>query len=197
VAARSDLPYRFTYSAKLRVDLLPSSKRYLDEGSITFAQTGQVMNLTGFDLALQHHVEIALPGGNTVSVATAPVIVVLKMAAFLDRPWDRERDLQDLAAVLLQYLEPTDDRRWEAPLNAGIEFSEQSAFALGIDIAGVAGFSHRELIGRFLAAVAADTPHRARLVRVSGALLHEREEMVDRWLRAFEKGIGSAAAGSR
>ncbi len=177
--ADTALEYRFTHENGLRVDLLPSAKRYLDEGAITFAHTGQVMNLMGFDLALQHTVEIALPRGDAVSVATVPVITVLKMAAFLDRPWERERDLQDLAAVFLHYLEPTDDRRWEPPLDEGIEFSDQSAMALGIDIARIAGPLHHALVTRFLAALAPDTPHRARLVKVSAVSLDERDETVD------------------
>jgi hypothetical protein len=36
------------------------------------------------------------------------------MGAFLDRPL-REDDLTDIAQVLEQYLEPTDDRRWQLP----------------------------------------------------------------------------------
>lgn len=180
----SRLPYRFKHR-DLRVDLLPSSRRYLVEAAVTFAHTGQVMNLTGFDLALQHNVEMPLPAHGSVAVATVPVIVVLKMAAFLDRPWERERDLQDLAAVFREYLAPTDDRRWEPPLDE-IDFSEQSAAALGADIASIAAAAHRELVGRFLATIGPDTPHRARLVKVTAVPQDEREATVDRWLRAFE-----------
>lgn len=181
------LPYRFTHRS-LRVDLLPSSQRYLDEGGITFAQTGQVMNLLGFDLALRHNVEIALPVQGSVSVATVPVIVVLKMSAFLDRPWDRERDLQDLAAVFREYLGPADDRRFEPPLD-GTEFSDQPAHALGIDIANIAEEPHRALVGRFLAAVGPDTTHRARFAKVVSVPQDEREGTLDRWLGAFAAGL--------
>lgn len=182
------LEYRFAHENGLRVDLLPSAKRYLDEGSITFAHTGQVMNLTGFDLALQHHVEVALPDATTISVATVPVIILLKMAAFLDRPWERERDLQDLATVFAHYLDPGDDRHWEPPLS-DVEFREHGAMALGADVAAIAGPRHRELAREFLRAVGRDTPHRARMVKVAAIPLDDRDDTVDAWLRAFARGL--------
>lgn len=156
------LPYRFDHRSGLRVDLLPAAERHVRAGELVFAATGQVMNLTGFDLALRHSVPRRIGPTGTAWIATVPAIVLLKMAAFLDRPYERERDLEDLSALFEAYLSPDDDRRFDPPIvDAGVEFPFQPAMALGLDVAAIVESSHRALVNRFLSVVGSDGPHRA------------------------------------
>jgi len=100
---------------------------------------------------------VALDADLHVDVATIPVVVVLKMAAWLDRPSERDRDLEDLAHVFKEYLKADDLRRWEDELiETGLAYDDQSAFALGRDVGIIVAAVHRRLIDRFLAAVVDD-----------------------------------------
>jgi predicted nucleotidyltransferase len=112
------------------------------------------MSLVGLDLALVHVMVVPLDGTADLDVATVPVIAVLKMASWLDRPAERERDLDDLAHILDDYLEPDDLRRWDDDLiESGLPHEDQSAFALGQDIARIVLAPHLTVIDSFLAAV--------------------------------------------
>ena len=114
------------------VDALPASQADMSAGKLTFAGSGHIMNLAGFDLAFKHDVPVSLDANHHVDVATIPVVVVLKMASWLDRPSERDRDLEDLAHVFKEYLKADDLRRWEDELvETGFAYDDQSAFALG------------------------------------------------------------------
>jgi predicted nucleotidyltransferase len=185
---------RWTSPHGALVDVLPAAPMDLSKGSFMFAESGHVMNLAGFDLALKHSTAIMLDGSTALDVATVPVIVVLKMAAWLDRPGERDRDLEDLAHVLDDYLAPDDMRRWDdALIEAGVAYDDQSAFAVGQDVGAIVGDVHRRIITAFLDAVSdeASAKHTqfARFWRVdaSSAVLRGR-------LEAFSQGI---ATGSR
>ena len=62
--------------------------------------------------SLTHYVRVSLDPEHSIDVATVPVVVILKMAAWLDRPAERDRDLHDLAHLFNEYLEPNAPRRW-------------------------------------------------------------------------------------
>jgi len=139
------------------VDALPASRRDMSDGELTFAESGHVMNLAGFDLALRNNVPVSLDANHHIDVATIPVVVVLKMVAWLDRPSERDRDLKDLSHVFKEYLKADDLRRWEDELiETGLAYDDQSAFALGRDVGVIVEDVHRRLIDRFLAAVGDD-----------------------------------------
>jgi predicted nucleotidyltransferase len=186
----SRLEYRWTSPNGIRVDVLPATFELLAERRLVFAETGQVMNLTGFDLAFDHVRKLEVEPGCFVDVATIPVVVILKMAAWLDRPSDRERDLEDVAHVLDEYLSSDDLRRWsDEMIDADVQYEEQSAFALGRDIAAIAREDHGALIETFLRVVGDESrPSFARFARCfPGA---DREATCRRRLEAVRSGRG-------
>ena len=149
------------------VDLLPASAANLARGEILFSQSGRTMNLAGFDLAIKQNVLLELEEGAAVAVATVPVIVVLKMAAWLDRPSERDRDLEDIAHVFNEYLDPSDLRRWdESMLETNLDFEEQGAFVLGRELAGIIDGHHRKVIASFVGKAAVEeSAHHAHFAR--------------------------------
>jgi hypothetical protein len=50
------------------------------------------MDLAGLRLAFDHALSVEIEPGFTVRVAPREVVAVLKMAAYMDRPHDRERE---------------------------------------------------------------------------------------------------------
>ncbi len=115
---------RWTSPHGVVVDALPTTPTSLTEGSMTFSESGHVMNLTGFDLALTHNIPMPLNQDISLAVAAVPVVIVLKMAAWLDRPSERDRDLQDIAHVLNEYLVPDDARRAYEHSDVGLAANE-------------------------------------------------------------------------
>ena len=91
---------------RVDVDVLPSGPDLLAAGQIEW-KDGHVMSLIGFEHALSNTVEIALARDLSIAVATLPVVALLKMVAYLDRPHERRRDLTDIGFLLEEYLSTT------------------------------------------------------------------------------------------
>lgn len=105
-AQDKSIPHRFRHiDTDVYIDLLAVGPTALERGAVTFSQTGTIMNLTGFDLALQSLLSVDFGAtplaelAQPITRAPAPVVVLLKMGAFLDRP---ERELADrfIATIL-------------------------------------------------------------------------------------------------
>jgi predicted nucleotidyltransferase len=186
------LRHRFEGPQGIRVDVLPATPELISAGSVVFPGDERAMSLIGFDLAMTYQETIDLGGGVSVGVATVPVIAILKMSAFLDRPAERERDLEDLVHILDEFLGDDDDRRWESPLlEAGVEFVDQSAFAIGLEVARIARADHLTVVRRFLEAVTEGTYPRDLMSRSTRGLEEERAGRLTGWLRAFDAGLSS------
>ena len=112
----------------IKVDVLPAGPALLAAGEIVWPESGVRMNLVGMRLALERAVSFEVDTGLSIPIAPVPVITVLKMISYLDRP-DRERDLHDVAHILDNYVPPDDERRF-APevLDAGVEYEHASAY---------------------------------------------------------------------
>ncbi len=155
----------------VKVDIVPAGPSLLASGTLVWPTSGFRMNLAGLDLALAHWVPLELPGGTVIRVAALPAIVVLKMASWLDRPGDRDRDLSDLAHLLDEFLDAGDERRYDDHVLAqGLGYDEVGPYVLGRELATIATPSHRRLIERFLARVGDpnDAPH-AQMLRLGPA----------------------------
>jgi predicted nucleotidyltransferase len=114
------------------------------------------MNTVGFDLVLTHARRV--PVARTalrIEVASLPSLVVLKLAAWLDRPLQREKDLDDFMQTLRHALPDDAECRWdgEHPVGgSGLDFEFQSTFHVGLEVGRIIAPNHKRLIGRFLVA---------------------------------------------
>jgi predicted nucleotidyltransferase len=177
------------------VDLLPAGPKLLEAGRLEWPRSGQIMSLEGFDVALAQSVPLVLDDEATVDLAGVAAVVLLKMVAFLDRPAQRERDLEDIAHCLRWYLEPEDDRRYDdAVLDSGVSWADASAFVLGADLRGMTEPRHRDVVRRFLAAVSEDGVHFYRMARTGPVDFREDPEALASALRAFRQGFGEVGA---
>ncbi len=176
-------------TAGQRLDVLPAGPEQLAEGRVIWSESENVMSLACFDLPLRHSRDVEVGEGVVVGVAEVPVVVILKMAAYLDRPTERDRDLEDLAWVFERYLGDVDDRRFEEPL-AALDFDTQGAFALGRDMARIVKPRHRDLVERFLARVGDEESfHHAQLLRAA----RRREDLVHAQFEALRAGFASGS----
>ena len=112
------------------------------------------MNLVGFRLAFTDAVSVELASGSAVRVASLRSLVVLKIAAYLDRPWERDSDLADIAHILSEYVASTADQRWsDEILELGLDFEDVSPFVLGKELGALVDSAERHLVQSFLSAI--------------------------------------------
>lgn len=137
----------------IKVDVLPAGPALLAAGEIVWPESGARMSLVGIRLALERAVSFEVDTGFSIRIALVPVIAVLKMISYMDRP-DRERDLHDVAHILDNYVPPDDERRF-APevLDAGVDYEHASAYLLGSQLRGVLNAAEGERVDDFVARV--------------------------------------------
>jgi predicted nucleotidyltransferase len=104
------------------------------------------MSLVGFGHVFTTAVEREIAPGIAASVTPLPVLAVLKVAAFLDDPHSREKDAQDLIALMTKYQIEGDRRFTSAVYDAGVEYDCAGAFLLGNDVARLCSSSESLLI---------------------------------------------------
>jgi predicted nucleotidyltransferase len=113
---------------------------------------GAELSVVGFDLAFSEGNAIRVTPATEVLVPPLPVLVLLKMIAWMDRPFDRAKDLGDIAHIWDHAL--SDDERWAEPNpwldGSNLEYDDQGAFFVGLKLGQVAGPGHIHWAKRFL-----------------------------------------------
>ena len=180
--------HEYTSPRQTRVDILPAGRRPASVQPVLRWPDGRVMNLAGVDLAFDLAESRSVVDGGDVLVAPPPVVVLLKMASYLDRPADREHDLEDIAYLLDGYVDDDSERRFEeAPTH---DFDLAPAYLLGRDLASVAEReAHRRIVEGFMNRVgdADDFPHA--LMRARAPRPWQADERFAALLGAFRAGL--------
>ncbi len=153
---------------------------------------GAALSLVGFDLAFSEGNVIQVTPATEVLVPPLPVLVLLKMIAWMDRPHDRTKDLGDIAHIWDNAL--SDDDRWaesspwlDADLD--LDYDNQGAFFVGWNLGQVAGPGHVHWAKRFLDQVRdEDSSAFAQFVRAARYAGNPEVKLRGR-LSAFELGI--------
>lgn len=180
------------YHNDFPVDIVPAGANLLDQGSITWPQSGFVMNLTGIDLALTHNIWVDASPSSRIAIATLPTLALLKMVSFGDRPRQRERDLQDIGQIFKHYLHNDPDRPYddERFMDSGIDMIGAEAYFCGFDLGQILTTpAHGKAIQAFLRSVKFDEAHFRRWLRIGPV---SREEDLSEILAAFRSGIQAA-----
>jgi predicted nucleotidyltransferase len=145
--------HHFVSPGGAEVDLLPYGEGVVTDDTIMWPD-GMVMSAVGLEEAFAASVEREVAPGLRVRVVTAPALVILKIVAYQDRPYERGKDVGDVVEVFERY-EEDDGRRFEAigatVHDAPITFEEAGAYLVGVDAARLARPKSREVIRAFLA----------------------------------------------
>lgn len=88
---RSHSPQRWSYEGRMPFDLLPVGEQELARRQLVWPD-GTVMSVDGFELLFNGQLP-TIAGSARIHIAPIPIIALLKMVAWLDRPPDRQRDL--------------------------------------------------------------------------------------------------------
>jgi hypothetical protein len=107
--------------------------------------------VAGFEQVFAHAVEVHLPGGMTVRVAPPIITALLKIIAWVDNPYQRAKDLQDIRIVLCRYEQERDRLFSDAVFDAELpDFEFSNAFLLGLDMRALATGDDARFVEQFL-----------------------------------------------
>lgn len=150
-------PHAWRSPQGVLVDVLPAGPSVLERGYIDWPD-GNRMSLVGFDLPFRHFVEKEVNAGTTIRVAAQASLAVLKMSAWLDRPSERAKDITDLAWLMTEYVDDTDERRFDPRLfDLGLTFEETAPFLFGEAVAAICQPQHEAVVLEFFAKVSSTT----------------------------------------
>lgn len=136
------------------VDVVPSEPSLVSQGGFTWPDGGAHMNLVGFRLAFADAVSVELASQSVVRVASLRSLVVLKIAAYLDRPRERDNDLADIAHIMFEYVGPGADERWSDEIvDLGMDFEDVSPFVLGKELVALVDSAERHLVQKLVATI--------------------------------------------
>jgi predicted nucleotidyltransferase len=186
-AQHPDREHEFHSPHGVKLDILPAGEGLLQKGTIVW-RSGQVMSLVGVDLAFRH-AEPHTVENFIVKVATPAVVTVLKMAAYLDRPQERLRDLEDIAHLLEFYVDDSSPRFWDEALALG-EYDLAPSYLLGLDIGRIIEEPHLQHIEAFLSRVGdRDEIDHAQMLRRGPRRWSIEEQPLQRRLQALRAGL--------
>lgn len=186
-------PQRWTHDNGVEIDVVPAGHELRARGYVQWPNDHR-MSLEGFEALFASALPYAEPELR-IEIASVPLIVLLKMVAWLDRPAERTRDLQDLAYLFTDYLDEADDADFERILAAvhegHVEHQTAQAFLLGQDVARCEGAA--QIARSFVQALS--TGYRwmlASMQRTGPAALCRDEAFEAAW-QSFLRGLGLEA----
>jgi len=135
----------------VQVDVVPAGDELLAQGAVTWPRSGHRMSLVGMRLAFAMASPLAIAEGLSVPVPKLQALALLKMVAYLDRPPERERDLDDLAYILENYMPVHDERVFGDEVPERLDLYRRPAFLLGLDLRPALNPVERDAVKRFVA----------------------------------------------
>jgi predicted nucleotidyltransferase len=152
----SRTPHRLTFAGEVSLDLLPYGAGIIEGNRLKWRDTEQVMSAVGFEETFQNAATVEIAPGLSVLVAAIPSLVLLKIAAYTDRPRERARDLLDMLYCFEHYAAEQDRRFVLAGRlvdGEDLRYEECGAYLLGRDVVSVATpeslVRAREFVGIF------------------------------------------------
>jgi predicted nucleotidyltransferase len=154
------------------------------------------MNVAGFEEALTSSVLIEIEADLTVHVASAAGLTLLKLAAWVDRGLESNKDAADLYRLLTTYADAGNtDRIYDQELDLleSVDFDTRLAGAelLGRDVASICD---TQILNQVQSVLELES-NRERLVidMVRTSTYAEATPFVERTLRGFSRGLGVVA----
>lgn len=183
--------HRWKSSRGTLVDLLPAGTNLRAAKKLTWPESQFSMSLIGFEHVFSEAQSVRVNDSLTVKIAPARVLVLLKTVAFLDRPYDRQRDLQDLRAMFSDYEKESERLFSDEVQDANLsDISLVPAFLLGTDLAPMCTDEETAAVETFLKTISNEADALWMVFVRAGRQLTDREEETARsQLAAFAQGF--------
>ena len=189
-------PRRWTTPTGARVDVVPAARSQIRRGGFQWPDGGAAMSLVGFRLAFADAAPLAIRPRFKVRIASLRALVLLKIAAYLDRPWERDTDLEDIAQIVSRFLPDDAPARWsDQVVELALEYEDVGPYLLGQAIGVVADAAERQLVQRFVEGIS-DPGDRlstlARMARRAPSGWTDPDRLALRWV-ALRRGFESSS----
>ncbi|HRH40240.1 MAG TPA: nucleotidyl transferase AbiEii/AbiGii toxin family protein [Pyrinomonadaceae bacterium] len=139
------------------LDIVPYGAIESPKGQVAFPPDGAfVMTTHGFSEAEKQTIEIMLADDLTVKVVSLAGLGLLKLVSWADRPYERERDVQDLWFILKNYLDAGNEERIFAENSSHLDLLENfdveltGAKLFGRDVAKLLNDETRRILQKAL-----------------------------------------------
>jgi predicted nucleotidyltransferase len=107
----SKLTQRFIFQNVYDIDIVPFGEIAKEDNTIYWPPEEQfAMSVTGYTEVANHALDVTIDNELTVKVASLPGIFILKLIAFNDRKHTTNKDADDLAFIIENYLEINEER---------------------------------------------------------------------------------------
>jgi predicted nucleotidyltransferase len=139
-----------------RLDLIPAGPALRKAQVLQWPVSKARMSLVGFEHVFADSVGVEIAPDLNVNVAPLAVVALLKVFAYLDNPYDREKDVEDWAAILALH-EPEESRRFSDELMAAkLDYAAVGAYCMGEDLRALCAIEERGLVNQFMAQLCDD-----------------------------------------
>lgn len=136
-------PHEFLFGPDVFFDLIPYGPGVVQNDHLEWPGTDRIMSTFGMEEAFEYAEHATVASDLSVRVVPIPVLVLLKIISYTDRPEERARDLSDVVRYFEHYEEGDGESRrfevGEVTVEARpVEFEEAGAYLLGIEVAELA-----------------------------------------------------------
>lgn len=128
------LEHRWRNSRGARFDVLPVGRKAQLRKEILWPRSGIRMNVVGFDHVFREAVEVEIVAGLKARIVPLVVLALMKMVSYMDDPYARQKDLEDVLAILRRYEERGERRFDDEVIESGLEYDVAGAYLLGRDL---------------------------------------------------------------
>jgi predicted nucleotidyltransferase len=135
---------------KSMIDLMPAGPKLRAAKQIIWPETQFPMSLVGFDHVFAGSVRVEFAPNVTFKVAPLPVVAFLKIVAFSEAPYRREKDLDDLKSLFHRYENESGRIFSDEVFAVGLDLEYANAFLLGSDIGAIATDEDAKVVHGFL-----------------------------------------------
>jgi predicted nucleotidyltransferase len=137
-----------------RLDILLAGPKLQAAKSITWPESEMTMSLMGFEHVFSRAIPYDFAADLTFKVIPPVVLALLKIAAFLDDPHRREKDLYDIRDLFHLYEANSDREFSDEVLDANLpDISLAPAFLLGRDLRAICLEEETALVRKFIESV--------------------------------------------
>jgi len=133
------------------VDIMPAGPKIRAQGHVVWPESQMQMSVVGFEHVFNKAEEREIAPGLRMKVIPVPVLTLLKIVSYLDRPTERERDIRDVGELFKRYEVDNDDRRFsEEIIESEISFDSAGAFLLGFDLGRICSDAEQRVVRAFV-----------------------------------------------
>jgi predicted nucleotidyltransferase len=176
-----------------RLDILPAGPNLRRKGVLEWPRSGMRMSLAGFEHVFEAAVEAPLSKDLSVKIIPVAVLALLKIAAYLDNPAGREKDIEDLATLLRRY-EPGEERRYsDEVLKQQLDHDLVGAYWVGKELGRLCNAQEAELVTTLLSQLLDVDQTASRVFRrtIEGPFEDTQSSWPDTLIHAFGHGFRS------